>query len=133
VDTFTKMMDAALKQELIKWDNPKVGDWTDKGVIIASIKRYSVEDGFVFETNKSRGRVETKDKFIYLPTIEQLMGMVLSRPYLNFPGRHSLKLGQMLNDVPWAVNFNSPKELWLAFVMHEKFSMTWSGSKWEKI
>jgi len=33
---------------------------------------------------------------------------------------------------PTIINCNSMNELWLAFVMHEKYQKIWTGEKWVK-
>lgn len=71
-------------------------------------------------------------ELIWLPTQEQLQGMV--------------KRGDLLNEIYWwtrdkgcvdwqtaySKQFTSMRTLWLAFVMHEKYQKVWSGETWVK-
>lgn len=68
---------------------------------------------------------DTKDK-IYLPTQEQLQEMMskefgtvlLISDFYNFAIENLLP-------------FDSMNELWLAFVMHEKYHKIWTGKDWK--
>ena len=81
-----------------------------------------------------------KKEYIYLPTQEQLQEMVKTP--------HVWRLGGLLENIynfsenkysyeelPKNYvfeNFNDMNELWLAFVMYEKYSKVWTGEKWMK-
>ena len=95
-------------QEL--WE-PKVGDWTPAGCC-----------DLIIYTNP-------KGKFTFLPRQDQLQEMV---PNFNIYGtteRFSqwVRKDAYCQDVKWL----SMEQLWLAFVMHEKYGKKWDGKDWE--
>ena len=70
----------------------------------------------------------------WIPTQEQLQEIFL-KEYNNRPGSLAFKngwIGDFLNWVKSLPNFNfiDFNELWLAFVMHEKYHKIWNGEKW---
>lgn len=96
---------------------PKIGDWTWN---VHFKQKVLINKPFILEDIKS-------GRFIYLPTIEQLMGMI----------------GQTIADrvckcYDFFVHkdgdeFETERELWLAFVMSELHNKKWDGKKWIKI
>jgi len=76
--------------------------------------------------------------FIYLPTQERLQEMI--NAYCNY---HRINLIHEFvhldaHEYGWNkwcefVNDASMNELWLAFVMHEKYHKIWTGEKWEEV
>lgn len=72
--------------------------------------------------------------YIYLPTQEQLQGMVVSK-FKDFREMHyqfSVWLGE-LNLHEYFKRFDSMAGLWLAFVMSKKYNKIWDGKDWKKI
>lgn len=75
--------------------------------------------------------------YIWLPRQDQLQEMIIGLPQCH--GRVMKPLIECLvkfeewfhNDEPKA-EFNSMEQLWLAFVMKEKYKKTWDGRKWKK-
>jgi hypothetical protein len=70
-----------------------------------------------------------KDEFLYIPTQEQLQEMI------DLSGWHNILVALIY----WyqdanikEKDINSLNELWLAFVMHEKYNKIWTGKKWVK-
>ncbi len=136
MDNYTKMMDAAIKQDLIKWDNPKVGDWTDKGIIIF----FEGDDSCGLSTPEGMQQISRVDELIFKPSIEQLMEMV----ELHFNKKWMIGFNQNDPNVIYPMSsvffeftktvselFSSMRELWLAFVIHELHGLKWSGKEWE--
>lgn len=127
-DNYIKMCDTPEIQD--EWE-PKVGDWTDRGVITGEpiiAGRYYFADGI-------RQFVE----FIWLPTIGQLMGMVdpvfkkmrwsLDEMYHAFY-EYTFDAGTATQ---WdKLNKRSHQELWLAFMLWELHQVKWDGNKWVK-
>jgi len=75
---------------------------------------------------------------IWLPRQDQLQEMVIP-PYKNFLNAffffHDFLFEQMTDgegDIPEPYKFNSMEQLWLAFVMKEKYGKTWNGEDWDK-
>lgn len=135
-DNYTKMMDAALKQGLIKWE-PKVGDDTDKGIAwnfeldnaeLGKRKPYGI---YILKHDdpwaRFSGEFYRLKEIIFKPSIKQLMEMVDEPLFV---------LGELFHQFvykdyrPYCVNFDSSEELWLAFVMHELHNLKWSGKEW---
>ena len=139
MENYTKMMDAALKQGLIKWDEPKVGDWTDKGLVVG-YSRYPHKSKLWVIRKHFMDREEVwSDKVIFKPSIEQLMEMVdlFKYEYLEIVPL-SRKDGFVLlytregSEGQEKITAKTQKELWLAFVMHELHGLKWEDGKWIK-
>jgi len=87
---------------------------------------------------------------VWLPTQEQLQEMVLPIFLKRYSTTHALrndssfiyrmiieKFQRWINRSSpsfdeYMAMFNSMNELWLAFVMHEKYNKIWTGEKWVK-
>lgn len=73
-------------------------------------------------------------KRIWLPTQSQLQGMIHIREYM-FAMRghkHYFLVGDINKEKDWYELWgNSMEQLWLAFVMSERFGKYWSGKDWE--
>jgi hypothetical protein len=74
---------------------------------------------------------ESGDYSVWLPRQDQLQEMignfpdVLKKLYDEiWTGDHGMYLGD------WGAKCTSMEQLWLAFVMKEKFNKTWNGEKW---
>ena len=63
---------------------------------------------------------------IWLPRQDQLQEMVKSDTIINWDFYHFINDG--LTD--YLDYFNSMEQLWLAFVMKEKYNKTWNGEDW---
>lgn len=137
MDNCTKMMDSALKQGLIKWE-PKVGDWTQYGVIYGEIFDYDdrermVEPVYRIAIDENTVSSNYISQLIWLPSIEQLMGMVHT---------DKTEWGKQIRFINWGNKQHvetcvsakmSIKELWLAFVIHKNHNKKWSQEKGEWI
>lgn len=132
-DNFTKMCDCPEIQD--GWE-PKVGDWTDRGVIIyirfLSVKTYLACSYRQEETGreiKEYGNV--KHDLIYKPSIEQLMGMVKHNDYWYV--QHDMFDRYVVSMKPaYKKRFVHEREVRLAFVMHELHNKRWgAGERWE--
>ena len=76
-------------------------------------------------------------KNIWLPTQEQLQAMVKDRSFHIWGNFNSLFMtantgNRDTHRVCWG-EAKSLNELWLAFVMHEKYNKIWTGEKWELV
>ncbi len=74
---------------------------------------------------------ELKHKFLWLPTQSDLQGMLSE----DFQSVHAFsKCAYIINkcteDREYFCEFDSMEQLWLAFVMKEKFNKTWDGTNW---
>ena len=72
-----------------------------------------------------------KDKLIWLPRQDQLQEMILA----NSPYYHKLRMlyESWIKGLGFEKNFTSMEQLWLAFVMKEKYSKQWNGTNWGMI
>jgi len=97
---------------------------------------YKAKYGKVFGvTGSSNGYdvyiIEHESGEIFLPRQDQLQAMIelkghkltqdLFRIFTNWIYTHNYK---------WNLFYGSPEQLWLAFVMNEKYSKTWNGEDW---
>jgi len=132
MDNYTKMCDCPEMQN--GWV-PKIGDWTDKGLIVSISKRYIESRNlrpFPQLSIKNQSVVnKDKDNVIYLPSIEQLMGMVWNKEEED-PGHLMGRIGDFFYSDKYTGDPDSMRELWLAFVMHECYDLKWSGTEWTK-
>ncbi len=72
------------------------------------------------------------DEVIWLPRQDQLQEM-----YYKDDGRHSIDIintfqVELFGNLRYYDKFNSMEQLWLAFVMKEKYNKIWNGEDWEK-
>ena len=124
-------------QEGYKW---KDGDWyladyTDTGWINGIERRLFSVHNFGDETLKELRNTEPRDgktgkvKIFYLPSIEDLLGMMRKEDsYLDdyeLVGDFYEFLVKIL-----AYNFESMTELWFAFIQHELKGLKWDGEEW---
>ena len=78
--------------------------------------------------------IEQRSRYIWLPTQSQLQEMVL--PNLKYQDTEHLL--RALNEwnysevgyEPYSRFYSSMEQLWLAFVMKEKFNKVWTDGKW---
>ncbi len=118
-DNFTKTVNNKWIQD--GWE-PKVGDWTDRGLITGlrfRRKTLILCDIEITQAFDPKG-------LIWLPTIEQLMGMV------EYKNKYSL-----LRDIKNFLTYKgtekwSWQELLLAFVMHKLHRLKRDGERWAK-
>ena len=140
------------KEYIEKCDCPEIqGDGVDDGSLggtfigghilyhIAPMNQPHNRDGYYHVTDTeavrkcdSCGNEESyieSTKYIWLPRQDQLQEMVfqLGEP----PTAYIVLLREfMQRNSPYYVMFASMEQLWLAFVMKEKFNKTWDGEKW---
>ena len=72
------------------------------------------------------------DEHFWLPRQDQLQGMVGNHTWYGL----ILKLNQFVEEVDFsqeANEFRSMEQLWLAFVMKEKYNKVWNGDDWIKV
>lgn len=75
--------------------------------------------------------IEFLRKILWLPRQDQLQKMVWDNQasdIMNICG-----LLDRLQHMPIGFDCRSMEQLWLAFVMHEKFNKKWNGEKWVEI
>ena len=66
---------------------------------------------------------------IWLPTQEQLQEILPCRDYIDFCKFSVFCSGEL---ICWNKGYKIYNELWLAFVMYEKYDKIWTGEKWVK-
>ncbi len=140
MNNFIKMCDHPLIQDA--WE-PKVGDWTDEGVV-ATLKTDSAltfriynQSGFWTEhyVDHNEGIHADAPRVIWLPTIEQLMGMIPDKCEFEL-GRDRLKKETVkaffvvVDDGFPLFSGNIPQEALIQAVMHELHNKKWTGTEW---
>ena len=109
-----------------------IGDWTDLGVVIDA----DITNGSAI-----------KRKVIWLPRQDQLQEMITSQDFANYavirPNEPPLidnllsAFEQFCHHQPWQGKPHgidhrpTMEQLWLAFVMHEKYAKSWDGNDWK--
>jgi len=104
------------------------GEWKPVDWDIFAYK-YSKGLGMVWEVIGVKDRQRyIKENCIYLPTQEQLQEMIEAGCVAKL-----LQLVEFTRTKAFyrSRSFESLNELWLAFVMHEKYNKIWTGEKWE--
>ena len=124
--------------------NPQWGDWLG---YVHSNSLLMVASSWTEGPNITKDRVGTewcklnKGSCVWLPRQDQLQEM-LGILYNNFCDRN---LGRFCGwigttggpdkfyNVKYKMQFTSMEQLWLAFVMKEKYNKTWNGKEWERL
>jgi len=133
-ENYIKMCEGA--EEIQKAWIPLIGDW----VIFPNIPLPTI-----IRFKKTINEMNKYD-FIYLPTQEQLQEMMTMDT--SYAKKYNKKEGAIfcgfyifLDMMDWVKNYlkkptiincNSMNEIWLAFVMYEKYNKTWTGKNWVK-
>jgi hypothetical protein len=122
---YTKMCEKAKEIQTL-W-NPKEGDVFFSGMFVNTAVDYENWSGDVSYAKEGRS--------IWLPRQDQLQGMVDEGKYLSkatgltfYCNVHS----SMCPEWEYYKQFLTMEQLWLAFVMKEKFNKTWDGTDWVK-
>ena len=132
-ETYIKMCERA--EEIQDEWVPKMGDWVCSAthclrnkksrrnvrvVQYIEIKRHLP----IIHSRESMGTMDAKYRVdvIWLPRQDQLQEMV-NRPSLSWMLRDA-------SNFEHDVEFDSMEQLWLAFVMKEKYNKIWNGSEW---
>ena len=142
-ETYIKMCEKAVeiqKQRLIGFDWQE-GDWYHWWSDVNDSVKYNddqvLSENFSYEWCEEEKREVNN---IWLPRQDQLQEMVAmdTCSYISFPVLLLSSLGEFTNrglapDEGWndyALSFTSMEQLWLAFVMKEKYNKTWNGEDW---
>jgi len=147
-ENYIKMCEKA--EEIQKAWKPKVGDYAlcsyAKTVEIYIISKIEVEGsakkfGIIYYINEIKGLASAtlmgnilKDDFVWLPTQEQLQEMTEGRFHI-WGNLNSLSMTASIADRDShqvCKNIDSMNELWLCYVMKEKYNKIWTGQKWVK-
>lgn len=141
-DNYIKMCEK--NEDLQKAWNPKFGDYCQLKeykslmIVMGVIESHDIRCiSYKYRRTGYGAERYLKDNLIYLPTQEQLQEMInafsnyerINRFY-EFVHLDADEYGYK----KWCefVNDASMNELWLAFVMYEKYHKTWTGEKWVK-
>ena len=140
-------------EEIQKAWEPKAGDYTQlknnrQIYLISSVEKSKDKKKVVFYTNIINGNDSWcyleffKDNFTYLPTQERMQEMLNSERCMN-DLRFEYKIEALLYHLSEFISIkngrynlsksnDSFEQLWLAFVMKEKYHKIWTGEKWVK-
>lgn len=133
-DNYIKMCEQA--EEIQKLCQYKKGDWVyfikPKKVTLRGVDELYCRE----EEIEALTRENKNNELKWLPTQEQLQEMVdwkeytisiewNSEPYKFYWKQDPLEM--------YGANGDSLNEVWLMFVMHEKYHKVWTGEKWEVI
>ena len=132
-ETFIKMVDCPEIQD--KW-YPFVGD------VFLHRENGKVETNPIYKTTidwmKGEESLipiaitwpEWKNRFLWLPRQDQLQEMISIYP-TQFRADSSVPWHSFLaDDITVEGKFDSMEQLWLAFVMKEKYNKVWNGEEW---
>jgi hypothetical protein len=72
-----------------------------------------------------------REYYVWLPRQDQLQEMIL--PLFKGSCHWMLEECYKFIQLPHPVKPQSMEQIWLAFVMQEKFAKTWNGEHWEEI
>lgn len=75
----------------------------------------------------------SKNKVIWLPRQDQLQNIVQGKRYYRVLERFYQWYILKIVETSLLEKFKSLEQLWLAFVMKEKFNKKWDGEKWEQV
>ena len=119
MDTSKEYINMSKKAVEIQHDELHKGDYieiNEKINLIANTMHYSPAD---------------LDNAIWLPRQDQLQEMVEPKEYNSY--RFVRKLNEFVDKYNAGELTGNPsmEQLWLAFVMKEKYSKTWNGTDWE--
>jgi len=124
------------------WE-PTLGDfvaseWLMKRTAIILFKDTTTKGIERYVSYDSLTRYFCKDEYIWLPRQDQLQDILLSDPK-SFITPEDLLMGlysytlKNNEDKYGGELAASMEQLWLAFVMHEKFKKKWNGKDWEEV
>lgn len=108
----------------IEW-TPKIGDYFCEGDYTHLLSYYERMEG--------NWTTDAIAKRIWLPRQDQLQEMAgFRRSFAGYNVWHFCKeIAEFANnDDKWQIMGSSFEQLWLAFVMHEKFNKHWNGTTW---
>ena len=93
-----------------------------------NIEWYGENDADAWETKELKFEWDV----IWLPRQDQLQEMVLSTPAKHWPRKYWNSIHVEFLGVPEIDSCSSWEQLWLAFVMHEKYEKHWNNENWIK-
>jgi hypothetical protein len=142
---YAKMCEKA--EEIQKLWEPVVGDFV-RAEYVSIIREYGISSGasiFPLFTRAGKWAWYNKEDMVWLPRQDQLQDMIddeyqkiskfwrfvdfLKSPYDKRSHQNTWVVWTNMN----GENAGSQEQLWLAFVMREKFGKTWNGEDWEKV
>lgn len=126
MDTSKEYIEMCEKAKEIQ-ENHKIisGDYFNGGEICEDIFECNNDEGYLIKT--IYGKWFLPSECVWLPRQDQLQEMV-NRSY--HPFGLVFGLCGFVKKLP--VKVTSMEQLWLAFVMYEKFNKIWDGKKWIK-
>ena len=149
-DNYIKMCEQS--DEIQKLRGYKRGEWyytkkhrtdvTNGFHIICNDWDFFLKDDRYIKSDRKDNWI-TRAKGVWLPTQEELQGMVL--PTLKKKYNKAWDLEKINRQANWIFRIfncflnehsriysNDMNELWLVFVMYEKYNKVWNGDKWRK-
>ena len=132
---YIKMCEKAKEIQRIWKTNATTGDVTQIGVL-CSFEEYHNDDTYDFGFGDTDIQITNAKELTWLPRQDQLQGMVPINSYSCVAGADGTILGrfyQFYKDIRHHKPcYKTYEQLWLAFVMKEKYNKTWNGEDWVK-
>ena len=130
-EQYIKMCEKAEEIQAL-WEAPRKQDWcAPRGVSHPDYFGVDIYNSFVFGTGPN-----IKEQAIWLPRQDQLQEMVGYKglPYLLTQAFERSVNGGATSYI-WGngKHFTSMEQLWLAFVMGERYHKVWNGITWKKL
>ena len=127
--TYIKMCDCEEIQELPNRNliNPLDWWWCHEHNLLATWNG-ELEDVYCFQ---DWDNFHNENNFIWLPCQDQLQEMVVYKAYKEGLYQKAYLFSEyVLNNINIQKLYCSMEQLWLAFVMREKYNKTWDGKNW---
>ena len=144
-DNYIKMCEAS--EEIQKLREYKMGDWfyttiyrrdKHKGFYVIDVDYGDNYPNGLLPDKHKKDNFVTKGGGIWLPTQEQLQEMMPKSDVtflVEYIKNVELRYHDRFNEDAvgyFTGTFTSFNELWLAFVMEEKYNKVWTGEEWKK-
>lgn len=94
---------------------------------LTDMKELETNEYFSYIAEYSKGYIYNSN-FIWLPRQDQLQSMLPGHYTTIFEDFYEFYMDEN-NDID---NYTSMEQVWLAFIMHEKFEKSWNGKDWGK-
>jgi len=132
MDTSKEYIEMCEKAEEIQGNHKIVsGDYFNDGEICAEVLEVENNEGYLIKS--IYGKYFLPSECVWLPRQDQLQEMI-NQDYLTgfIYDLYEFSKEWLYHDNGNDLRFTSLEQLWLAFVMYEKFNKVWDGKEWIK-